>query len=213
MTEPDVALTDYALTAECALFSWLIGRLPAGSSLRAPFALFFAASAVAALAGGTVHGFFLDGRSLTAVVLWRAALLAIGLSAYCGWTIGARLLLSPPAARRVQAAAAAGWAVYAAVIVTAIDRFWVAIANYAPAVVFLAVGLAAAQRRAPARPLVRGLLGLGLTVLAAIVQRLHIAVHPVFFNHNALYHLIQAAAFLLIFSAARYLVPSHQGRG
>lgn len=213
MTEPDVALTDYLLTAECAVLSWLICRLPAGSGLRVPFALFFAASAAAALAGGTVHGFFLDGGSGSAVVLWRTALLALGVSAYCGWVIGARLLLSPPAARRVHAAAAAGWVAYAVVVVTTIDRFWVAIANYAPAVLFLALGLAAAYRRRPARPLAMGLVGLGLTVVAALVQRLHVAVHPVFFNHNALYHLIQAAAFLLIFSAARYLVTNHPGGG
>src|SRR5688572_14907160 len=205
MTEPDVALTDYFLAAECGVFAWLLLRLPAGGPFRTSFALFFASSAAAALAGGTVHGFFVDRPSLVGVVLWRATLVALGVTAYCAWTIGARLLLSPAGAARVRTAAAIGLAGYSVLVVARIDRFWVAIANYAPAVLFLALGLAAAYRRERRRPLAVGLAGLALTIAAALVQRFEVALHPVLFNHNALYHLIQAAAFLLVFSAARFL--------
>lgn len=205
MTEPDVTLTDYLLAVECAVFSALLIRRPARGGLKRPFALFFAASAVAAAAGGTVHGFYLDGASRAGVVLWRAALVAIGVAAYCAWTIGARLLFQPARAARVQAAAAIGFVAYAVLVVTTIDRFWVAIANYAPAVVFLFLGMAAAYSRDARRSLALGMTGLALTIVAALVQRLEVALHPVLFNHNALYHLVQAAAFLLVFSAARDL--------
>ena len=205
MTEPDVTLTDYLLAVECAVFSALLLRAPRASAFRAPFALFFAASAAAALAGGTVHGFFLHHTSRVAVFLWRAALLALGVAAYCGWTIGGRLLFSPAGAARVQLAAALALLAYGILIVTTIDRFWVAIANYAPAVLLLFLGFAAAYRRERRRPLAVGMAGLSLTIAAALVQRFEVALHPVFFNHNALYHLIQAAAFLLVFSAARFL--------
>lgn len=212
MTEPDVTLTDYLLAAECAVFSALLIRRPDTGGLKGPFAVFFAASATAAAAGGTVHGFYLDGASRAGVVLWRAALLAIGVTAYCAWTIGARLLLPRERAARVQGAAAIGFVAYAVLVVTTIDRFWVAIANYAPAVVFLFLGMAAAYGRDARRPLALGMTGLALTIVAALVQRFEVAVHPVLFNHNALYHLIQAGAFLLIYVAACFLAgrPSEE---
>ena len=66
MTEPDVALTDYALFVECAAFAWLIARRPTDlMTLRRWTVLFFVFTALAALFGGTVHGFYAgeSGRS------------------------------------------------------------------------------------------------------------------------------------------------------
>jgi hypothetical protein len=57
-----------------------------------------------------------------------------------------------------------------------------------------------------------GVTGLALTFVAAAVQQLRIAIHPVYFNHNALYHVIQAGALLLIFVAARFTVTSTSAR-
>jgi 4-amino-4-deoxy-L-arabinose transferase-like glycosyltransferase len=62
MLEPDVALTDYLLAAEAALFVWLLWRPRVATAVRWPFAV-FASTSVAALAGGTVHGFFPPGAS------------------------------------------------------------------------------------------------------------------------------------------------------
>ena len=44
--------------------------------------------------------------------------------------------------------------------------------------------------------------GLGLTLLAAAVQRLEIGLAPVGLSHNALYHAIQAVALLFIYLGA-----------
>ena len=57
------------------------------------------------------------------------------------------------------------------------------------------------RRRLPA--LRWGIAGLGLTFLAAAVQRLNIAIHPHYFDHNALYHVIQGAGLWMIFLGAR----------
>jgi hypothetical protein len=46
-----------------------------------------------------------------------------------------------------------------------------------------------------------------LTLVAAAVQQARIALHPTYFNHNALYHLLQAIALFLIFRAAIFLAP------
>src|SRR2546428_2799167 len=104
MTEPDVALTDYALALECTVFAYLLQRKE--------HALFFASAAVASLAGGTVHGFFLDARTLGNAVLWRITLIAIGVTAASAWAIGARVLFPLPTAPRVRSAPAAALAAH-----------------------------------------------------------------------------------------------------
>jgi hypothetical protein len=41
-----------------------------------------------------------------------------------------------------------------------------------------------------------------LTLVAAVVQQRRIALHPAYFNHNALYHAIQAIALGMIYLGA-----------
>jgi Family of unknown function (DUF6962) len=45
-------------------------------------------------------------------------------------------------------------------------------------------------------------------MVAAIVQKRQIALHATYFNHNALYHLIQMIAFVMIFLAGRHFNAS-----
>jgi len=206
LTEPDVALTDYGVTLECAMLTGLLFRRePARRGLRNLFALLFASAGVAALAGGTVHGFFLRESALGAI-LWRIVLLAVGLTALAGWSIGGRLLFPERTARLVEVLAAVECAAYTFVVLAIDQSFWIAIANYAPSVFFVAFSFLVAYRRHGEGPLLAGLVGLLLMIAGAIVQRLSVAVHPAYFNHNALFHVIQMAAFLLVFVAGRHLV-------
>jgi hypothetical protein len=206
VTEPDVTLTDYGLAAECALFAWLLGRRAGGDPGQgARWTLFFVAGAVAAAAGGTVHGFFLDPATAGARLLWPLTLIAVGGSALAAWAIGARLLLAPAGARALEGVAAAAWVAYAGAVLGGAQAFAVALAAYLPATLFLSVAVAARYRQTREPALLAGLLGLGGTLAAAAVQHGRVAVHPVYFNHNALYHVIQAGAFLLLFAAARRL--------
>jgi hypothetical protein len=78
--------------------------------------------------------------------------------------------------------------------------------HYLPAAVFLLAvfGSHYARRRDP--PHLWGAIALLLTFAAAGVQQAQIGLHPVLFNHNALYHLIQAVALFLLFLAARGIV-------
>jgi len=197
MTEPDVALTDYALALECTVFAYLLQRKE--------HALFFASAAVASLAGGTVHGFFLDDRTLGNAVLWRITLIAIGVTAASAWAIGARVLFPGPTARRISIAAAAALAAYCVVTVFITQEFRAAVVFYLPAVVFLLVALSVAYARARERAILPAVAGLGLMFIAAAVQQARIALHPRYFNHNALYHLIQALALWLLFLGLRRL--------
>jgi hypothetical protein len=207
LTEPDVALTDYALALECALLTWLLYRAgkPPGR-LHRLFALFFSCAGLGALAGGTVHGFFPDAPSIAGTVLWRLALVALGGSTFAAWSIGARLAFSEKTARIVQAMAGIEFAAYAIVVMAIDQRFGIAIVNYAPAIVFLGIAFLVLNRRTPHRSYLAGGLGVLLTVLAAVVQRLEIGIPALHLSHNAFYHLIQMTALVLIFLAIRQVI-------
>lgn len=204
MTEPDVALTDYALAIECALFAYLIYRRGhAATRIGASLLVFFVSAGVASLAGGTVHGFFLDVETMEHAILWRVVLVAIGATALSAWAIGAGILFSAPAARRITIGAAAGYVGYSALVLFITQDFRAAMIFYLPAALFLFTVLSVAYARLREQRILVAVSGLGLTFIAAAVQQSRIAPHPSYFNHNALYHLIQAAALWLLFLGCR----------
>lgn len=205
LLEPDVSLTDFGLAIECALFVvWL--QRQSTAPFRIAFMAFFFAVGVAALLGGVTHGFLPDPQSWTFRIVWRGTLLAIGLAALASWSIGARLCLSDAGAGRITVFAAAIFAVYAVVVLFVSQSFLVAIAFYLPAAAFLLIAFVIAYRRWPSSFLRAGIAGVLLTFVAAGVQQAEISLHPSYFNHNALYHLIQAIGLFLIFWAGRGLV-------
>ena len=211
LLEPDVTLTDLGLAIECGAFAtWLHQRYRAGTPLRLAFVVFFGSLALAALFGGISHGFFSNHQSRLYVAVWNSGLIALGTAAFASWAIGARLILSDRAAMRVTAFAGLLFAAHVVVILFVSRSFAVAIVHYLPATIFLIGAFALAYRRRRDAFLLAGIAGLVLTVVASGAQQVRIGLHPVYFNHNALYHLIQALALLLIFSAARGLLkPAH----
>jgi hypothetical protein len=211
MTEPDVTLTDYAIAVECAVFCALILRLATSDvRLRRWWAVLFASIGVGAFLGGTSHGFTVE-PSPAHRVLWLLTMLALGVTAMAMWMAGARALLREPARTWVSRAAIAQLIGYAIVVLFVDSRFIVAIATYLPAAVFLLVVVILMYRRTRNRPLALTITGLLLTFVAAGVQQAGIAVHPVYFNHNALYHVIQGVALFLIFVGARWMVTEAPG--
>ncbi|MGH7768223.1 MAG: DUF6962 family protein [Candidatus Binatia bacterium] len=206
MTEPDVALTDYGLALESAVFAFLIYRRGIREwPLRTWFTAFFGSISLASFAGGTVHGFFNDEQTAGHAVLWSATLLAIGVTALAAWAIGADLLFSAKIARRVARAAAAELCVYGVIVLAFTREFWLAVAMYLPATLFLLVALVRRYRRAHDREIFIGIAGLALTFVGAALQQAEIPLHHAYFTHNALYHLIQGVALFMIFYAARFL--------
>jgi hypothetical protein len=206
VTEPDVALTDYLLALECAILCVLIAR-KAPPPLRAWWMIFFASIGAASLFGGTVHGFFLDTSTEGWAVLWHATILAIGIASVATWAIGSYLQLPERAGAVVRRTVVALLIPYAAIVFFVSSRFIVAILMYLPATLFLLVAMIDSYRRTQQRMLMHGITGLTLTFIAAAIQQLRISIHPVYFNHNALYHVVQAIALVLIFLAATATTP------
>ena len=211
MTEPDVTLTDYAIALECAILCVLATRWrtsPPNDALRRWWVVLFASIGAGALLGGTVHGFFLDVQTLGNRILWPATLLALGVTSMTMWFVGATAALREPRATWLRRAAVAALVAYALVVIFVDSRFVVAIAMYLPATVFLLVTLFVLYARRPTRALAVGIAGLLLTFVAAAVHQLRMPLHRVWFNHNALYHVIQGFALAMIYVGARRLTTA-----
>jgi len=205
LAEPVVALTDLLLAVECGIFAHLLrrrGRQPLGDC----FLGIFACIGLASLLGGIVHGFFTARDSLGHRLLWPTTLVALVAMASLLWLAGAQLLLPVARRRSITAFAVALFATATAFVVFVEASFWVVVVTYFPSVIWLAAGYVVAMRRQRDRGLlVTGVVGLGLTLVAAGIQQGGVALHPRYFDHNALYHVVQAVALWLVFVSTRGL--------
>ncbi len=207
LTEPDVALTDYGLALECGTFAILLWRRRSDApEIRPWFAGLFGSLGLAALFGGTVHGFFTDPGSIGQRLLWPATLIAIGAAALAAWVLGARILLPPPYARRIALTAGVAFGGYVIIVLSIAESFLIAIVNYAAAALFLLLAFLISHARASDRVRLAGIAGLVLVFVGSAIQQAGLGVHPVYFNHNALYHLVEGVALFLVFASARRLV-------
>jgi RsiW-degrading membrane proteinase PrsW (M82 family) len=93
-----------------------------------------------------------------------------------------------------------GGLIYLGVVLSGVRAFWISFIAYLPAAVGMLVVYA--RRRRQAGPWWWGIIGVLLTFVAAGVQVGQVALHPRWFNHNALYHLIQVIALFAIARAA-----------
>lgn len=210
LLEPDVALTDLALAIECGLFAGVLhGGRQGDRALGAAFVAFFSAAAAAAFLGFVTHGFLPDDGSLLYRIVWSATLAAVGAAALASWVVGARLVFAERAAQIVVGLAALVFLLYLLVILFVSQSYWVAIAHYLPAALFLLTAFSIAYRRRGDDMLLAGVAGVMLTFVAAGVQQAEFGFHLQYFNHNAVYHAVQAIAFFLIFLAARAMLRRH----
>jgi hypothetical protein len=205
--EPDVTLTDYGLTIMCALIARALLRMDVERPvLRNWFAAFFTAIAAAAFLGGTVHGFFPDITSAGYRALWPATLFSIGFAALAAWMVGLILRFPRDTIAAVAPALVVGLIAYIAVVLFVSQDFVVAIFGYMPATAFLLVILALEFFDTRQREVLLGVVAVLLTFVAAAVQQIEVGIHPNYFDHNALYHVIQAVALYLLFLSSIWLV-------
>jgi len=200
VAEPATLLTDCLLAA---LAGTLATRLHFRTSADALAARWWtrvlALTAAAGVLGGTSHGFGPMLPSAVADGLWLATLLTLNLTSAA---LGAALVRAvvPPASARlwlvVVALKLAGFAAY----VVFRPEFVVAILDYGLALLawLLATMLT--------RKAWRGWMGaaVGFSVVAAVIQQAQLG-FTAWFNHNDLYHVVQAAALVCFYRAARRL--------
>ena len=204
IAEPDVALTDFALAIEAGCLGALLSRRGAVTAARRWWTAFFWSVGTGALLGGVSHGFVPPPYGVGGTVLWRLTLLAIGAAALAAWGAGAQAL-GGSAASEIVAAASVLFAAYAAIVLLVTDAFAVAIAHYAPAAVFLFGVLLRVWRRTRVPAALAGVLGLLVLAAGSLAQWAGLAITPVHLTHNAVYHLFEMLALVLLYRAARWL--------
>ena len=197
--DPDVTLTDYGLTLLCAWIMWRIWRGPGFGKPRGWLLIFYTGIGLAALFGGTVHGFFEIEGSLGYRVLWPATLISIGVAALGAWGLGARLVLKDGLGSALIGLATLEFLAYSTAVVAGYHSFTFAILQYLPGTIFLTIAVFVARRRDPKPGYRQAMAGLALTFFAALIQQQQVGLHPVVFDHNALYHVVQAVALVLFF--------------
>lgn len=207
MTQPDVTLTDYAVALECIVFIVLLPTGGVGANgLRFWFTMFLGSICAASVCGGTVHGFFLNERTVGYAILWPATLLAMGVTALAMWAIAAILLFPQWVVRWVLVIGGIQYVLYIIAVLFLNQEFWVAMIDNLPAILFLMFALGVTYHRQKHWRLLLAAAGPAVVLIAAALQYLRIGVDPVYFNYNALYHVLQGVAIFLLFQGVRWLL-------
>jgi len=206
MSEPDVTLTDYGLALECAfLATFLALKSTRQKMLRDAGMFFFVFLGLSAITGGTVHGFFPDQNSPGHRHLWQATLQLIGLAAFSTWILASGILAKGRPGRWLAVAAFPQIALYSTLAFLVTQEFWIAFTIYLPAALLLLAGFCCGAWRDGHRFLLVGASGSVLSLLSSFLQFMRIGIDPVYFNHNALAHVVQCVALVLIFLGIRYV--------
>ncbi len=200
MLEPDVTITDYILAAQCLCFALLIHK----KSPNSPWLFLFGSLCIASLAGGTVHGFLPEETSLAYAISWRSTLIAIGAMALAAWYVGVAFLSKKLVTQWIKKGAIAQFFLFTLIILFYSQQFLLAALNYLPAVIFLFIIFMREYFRIKERALLFGAASIILTFAGSFIQIAKISLHLQYFNHNALYHVIQFVALCLLFMTARW---------
>lgn len=194
LREPATFWTDCALAAWSA---WLAAALFYRTPAPVPHLLAwwiggFASCALAATAGALHHalGHALPPSANRAT--WRLALLSLVATGLCLMQVAALLALAGPPLFVAQISAYVAAALFALAALR-VEKFSVAIQAYGLGqLLVLAAAIAARHAHPPAHLIWLGA-AITTSALAAAVQHFRLSPHA-HFNHNDLYHVVQAAA-------------------
>ena len=198
--DPDVALTDLALAILSAYLGWRLWSRSNHRRLQKAGAVLLGALASAALWGAAFHASFPAGTAtLMGSLAWKPVALSIVVAAATMLDLGLGLLLPwlPPRLRWLAVLIyAAG---FAAVVILLDDSFTRIVYFYVPTLILLllAAGRQVVRSRGGGWSWI--LTGLLLSAGAAILQQARVALHPLYFDHNAVYHLVQSVAIVFLY--------------
>jgi hypothetical protein len=98
---------------------------------------------------------------------------------------------------------AAAFVIYAYVVLRVDHSFRVSAVFSTPPVLAVLVVMLVRAVRDRHRNAILASAAIVLMLCAAVLQQLHVGLHPVWFNHNALYHLLEGIALAMLFVALR----------
>jgi hypothetical protein len=185
--EPDVTLTDFGLAVLCAVLAAL---LVGDGGVAVLFAGLYTALGLAAFLGALSHGWVWDRSHGIGRTNWLVTMLAIGVANTFLWLIAARIF-----------AVAAPWGA-----VVAFGQFvlYAGLAVFVTRSFLLSSGFSLPPTLASLAGFIwtdnwLGAVGLVVALAGAVQQA--VGIRGLGLTHNALYHVVQAVAFVLVFLA------------
>jgi hypothetical protein len=198
--EPDVVFTDLGLAVLAAYLGRRLWTASRQSELPRAGAVLMGALASAALWGAIFHAFFPEETATPLGFLaWLPVALSILIAAAIMLELGLRILV-PRLPPRVRRSIVAIYAVAFAVVLLLVDESFTSIVRfYLPALLLLliAAGQQAARSRSVGWTLIAS--GLVMSAGAAFLQQTGVSIHPVYFDHNAVYHVLQGIALVFLY--------------
>jgi hypothetical protein len=159
-----------------------------------------AALASAALWGAVFHAFFPAGTSTPAgFAAWMPVALSIAVIGAALLALALRVATPgvPASARRFIATAYA--VVFALTVLLVDESYRTIVCFYAPVVVLFLVVAARQALRTRSAGWTLIAVSFAVSLLAAAVQQARVSLHPEHFDHNAVYHVLQAVALVLLY--------------
>lgn len=200
-----VSITDLLLFAESSLFATILYQTQSSQLLfRRLLVLLFLALAASSLFGAIFHAFFpLDTGTAGGFFVWMLVANSIGVIASTLWAINALAFMGV----RVFKITLPLVAIYNISFIYTMffidSEFETIILFYAPPLIVLALVALTKSLRNWDFSWGGVFAGVILSFAAATAQYLKISPHPEYFDHNALYHLIQATSLAVLFLSFR----------
>ncbi len=210
--DPDVVFTDLGLAV---LAAWLARHLWAASgrsTLPRAGAVLLGGLASAALWGAIFHAFFPDDTATpSGYAAWVPVVLSIVVAAGAMLVLALRTLIPrlPPGVRVSLVATYATGFLAAALLGD--QSFGTIVRFYLPSVILLLIGAGWQAIRGGSAGWALIALGLIISVAAALLQQAAVSIHPVYFDHNAIYHVVQGFAIVVLYLGFRRVPRSPAG--
>ena len=195
--EPATLATDLLLAAVAGSLAFrLTQRIAPESRAARWWSIALTLTAASAFVGGTYHGFAPNLAATPAQLWWLVTLWLVSLISAAMTVSWIHEVIRPSARKIFFAVAILKLLVFAALAANR-PAFTTVIFDYGSSLL-LWLGAALILRRAWSAWMIAAI---ALSVIAALVQQLHLAPAP-WFNHNDLYHVLQAIALVAFYRAA-----------
>jgi hypothetical protein len=198
--DSDVVLTDLALAILGGYLGWRLWKMPGRKTLPRAGGLLLGALASAAFWGAIFHAFFPAGTAtLSGALAWSPVVLSIVVAAAVMLELALRILVPRPSSS-IRRYVAMTYATSFAAVVLLLDQSFTSIVYfYLPALLLLLVAAGQQAIRSRSGGWILVATGLLMSAGAAVLQQARVAIHPVYFDHNAVYHVVQSIAILFLY--------------
>lgn len=198
INDPDVVYTDLGLAVLGAYLAWRLWRTT-GEFARSG-AVMMGALASAAFFGAVFHAFFpSDTETRAGYFAWVPVSLSIMVVAGTLLSLALRVLV-PSLGQGVRRLIVTLYCASFTFVVLFIDESYGTIVRfYAPTLILFLIAAVREALRQQARAWWLLAVAFAISIVAALFQQMQIAVHPVYFDHNALYHVLQGIALVLLY--------------